>query len=151
MYHYKSCGLDNVWLKNGYTERNTKYGEGVSIDDVEGLHRALALEIAKLPHPISPEQFRFLRIELNLSQRRWGGLMGVTDQAIAHYEKGTRSIPRTVDTSLRLYYLESIKEESRVGEMLTELAELDHKLADAEQERLELEIEDGEWHTKEVA
>ena len=93
MYHYESCGLENIWLKNGYTKSTTKYGEGVAIIDVEGLHRALALEIVHLPRPITPREFRFLRIELDLPQRRLGGLMDVKDQTIANYEKGQSLSP----------------------------------------------------------
>ena len=45
-YRYTESGLTNVWLANGYTIRKTKYGKGVSIHDVEGLHRALARALA---------------------------------------------------------------------------------------------------------
>ena len=39
-YRYTESGLTNVWLANGYTIRKTKYGEGVSVQDVDGLTRA---------------------------------------------------------------------------------------------------------------
>ena len=40
MYHYKECGLQNVWLENGYFIQKTKHGKAVSFHDVEGLHQA---------------------------------------------------------------------------------------------------------------
>jgi len=45
--HYTACGLDNVWLANGFTIKETKYGKGVSIDDVDGLHRLLASNLVE--------------------------------------------------------------------------------------------------------
>ena len=148
MYHYESCGLDNVWLNNGYTEVTTKYGEAVSINDVQGLHQALALAIVHLPRPITPKEFRFLRIELDLPQRRLAGLMGLTDQTIAKYEKDQSPITRLADTTLRNFFLESINQESKVRDILEELIELDNGIADIEreQEKLELDFEDGDWH-----
>lgn len=41
VYHYRECGLGNVWLANGYDEHSTPYGEGVSIDDAEGLQKVI--------------------------------------------------------------------------------------------------------------
>ncbi|MBT4519729.1 MAG: helix-turn-helix domain-containing protein [Halieaceae bacterium] len=148
MYHYESCGLENVWLKNGYTESTTKYGDGVSINDVEGLHCALALEIVHLPRPITAREFRFLRIELDLSQRQLAGLMGLTDQTIAKYEKGQSPITRLADTTLRNFFLESVNQESKVRDLLEELIELDNGISDLEreQETLELDFESGTWH-----
>jgi putative transcriptional regulator len=32
-YHYTECGLDNVYLENGFTVHKTAYGRGVSISE----------------------------------------------------------------------------------------------------------------------
>ncbi|MFK5985204.1 MAG: DUF559 domain-containing protein [Pseudomonadota bacterium] len=37
MYHYSSCGLQNIWLKNSYAEHDTNYGKGISIHNVRRL------------------------------------------------------------------------------------------------------------------
>ena len=42
-YHYVECGLPNVWLRNGFEKKQTPYGEGVSISDIERL-RSLDIE-----------------------------------------------------------------------------------------------------------
>ena len=31
MYHYRECGLRNVWLANGFDEHDTPYGPGIAI------------------------------------------------------------------------------------------------------------------------
>lgn len=47
MYHYTDGGLRNVWLANGYTKQKTPFGEGVAIQDVEGLTRAICTMLTK--------------------------------------------------------------------------------------------------------
>lgn len=103
-YHYTEGGLRNIWLANGYTVRKTKYGEGVSIHDVDGLHRAIAHAVANKPH-LTGAEVRFLRKEMGMSQRGLGELLGVTDQAVALWEKKGR-LPKTADRLLRLIYVE---------------------------------------------
>jgi hypothetical protein len=55
-YHYTESGLANVWLVNGFTRRKTKYGDGVSIRNVDELHRALAQALAIKPRLTGNEQ-----------------------------------------------------------------------------------------------
>lgn len=43
MYRYAESGLPNVWLANGYSMHDSAHGRGVSIEDIEGLHRAIGL------------------------------------------------------------------------------------------------------------
>ena len=40
-YHYKGCGLDNVYLHGGVTYVDTPRGKAVQIENIEGLHRAI--------------------------------------------------------------------------------------------------------------
>ena len=41
MYHYTDCCLNNIFLINGYTLKNTSEGEFAEISDVDGLHEAM--------------------------------------------------------------------------------------------------------------
>lgn len=92
MYHYTSSGLDNVWLKNGYAVHQTPYGEGVSIDDVDGLHRMLATRLANKDGPLDRKELRFLRVFLNLSQDGLAKLVGVDAQTVSlRARRSTRS------------------------------------------------------------
>src|SRR3989338_8849948 len=103
-YHYTESGLRNIWLANGYAVRQTKYGKGVSIHDVDGLHRAISQALASKSH-LTGAEVRFLRKEMGMSQRGLGELLGVTDQAVALWEKKGR-LPKTADRLLRLIYVE---------------------------------------------
>ena len=71
-YHYTQCGLDNVWLTNGYEITETPYGKSLSIDDVEGLHTAITQALIDIARPLTGDELRFLRIHLDLSQKALG-------------------------------------------------------------------------------
>ena len=70
MYHYRECGLRNVWLANGYDEHDTPYGPGIAIHDVEGLHRAIAHGIVNKGGKLTGTELRFIRQEMSLSQAK---------------------------------------------------------------------------------
>lgn len=124
-YHYTESGLMNVWLTNGYTVRKTRYGEGVSIHDVDGLHRAIARTLANKPH-LTGAEVRFLRKEMGMSQRGLGGLLGVSDQAVALWERKGR-LPKTADRLLRLIYVEHDKGNAPIVSFIERLNDLDRK------------------------
>ena len=42
MYHFTESGLANAWLANGHQVKHTSYGEAMAIDDIDGLHLAIA-------------------------------------------------------------------------------------------------------------
>lgn len=141
-YHYTESGLTNVWLANGYTVRKTKYGEGVSIHDVDGLHRAIAQALANKPH-LTGAEVRFLRKEMGLSQRGLGELLGVTDQSVALWEKKGR-LPRTADRLLRLIYVEHDKGNAPIVRFIQTLNDLDQQV----HEQIIAEEADGGWKAR---
>jgi putative transcriptional regulator len=102
LYQYKGSGLPNVYLANGFELRKTAYGETVSIRDVEGLHAAIADYLVMEPVLLTPDEFRFLRVFLELSQKKLGALLGVSDQTIANWEKGNTAVDRAAETLLRM-------------------------------------------------
>lgn len=105
MYHYTDGGLDNVWLVDGYEIRKTPYGEGVSIDDLDGLCVAICLALAKRPSPLTGTEFRYIRSAgLMQSQAGLATLLGNNEQAVARWEK-TGKVPRWADKLVRLLYL----------------------------------------------
>jgi putative transcriptional regulator len=141
--HYKSCGLENVFLLNGYEVRELEGSRAIAIHDLQGLHRAIAEQLIEKPAPLTGKEFRFLRVEMDFSQKALGDLLGVTDQAVAKWEKGqTKKLPNAVNTLIRLIGRECLlKRQGSVFEFAQELAELDQHV---DGYRLELtETEDG--------
>jgi len=108
MYHYTESGLDNVWLKNGFTTVETPYGPATSIDDVDGLHRAIALSLTEKKGQINSKELRFLRLTLKLTQLQLGKLLGAKEQTVSLWErKGT--ITPTADMMVRLLVAEKLE------------------------------------------
>lgn len=147
MYHYTDSGLDNIWLANGYKEHREDGETFVGIHDIEGLHEQIGLAITNKATEITAKEFKFLRIELNLSQSKLGELMGVTDQTIARWEKSENDISRIGDVILRALYKEFLDNESDISQMLTTLSDLDVRESS---DRLEFEESDAHWHRKQA-
>ena len=143
MYEYKSCGIPNVFLKNGYTiEQDPDYGELVSIEDLEGLHRALALKIISGEQRMNRHEFRFLRVEMDLSQKDLAGILGVSEPTVRNWESGRVDIPKMADSCLRQFYEDQLAPGSHAAKALQNLAK-----ANREIHRLTLEREalSNEW------
>ena len=51
MYHYTESSLANAWLANGYKIKHTNYGDAVAVDDMDGLHLAIAKNLIKKRRP----------------------------------------------------------------------------------------------------
>lgn len=140
-FHYRSCGLDNVYLLNGFEVRELGGSESVAIHDLEGLHRAIAEQLIEKPAPLTGSEFRFLRVEMDFSQKALGNLLGVTDQAVANWEKGqTNKIPLSADTLVRLLARERLlKREGNIFEFVRDMSDLDCHVDGAALELVETE------------
>lgn len=104
MYHYTMCGLDNVWLKNGYEIHKTPYGKGVSIVASEELHNLIAAQLIKKAGRLTGKELRFLRVLMGLSQAGLANLHGVSENAVSLWERHGK-VPRANDALTRLFYL----------------------------------------------
>lgn len=127
-YHYTDSGLDNVFLENGFQTLETPQGTAVSIEDVDGLHLAIGRALIAAPIRLTGAELRFLRLEMDLSQRTLASLLGSTEQNERRYEKArTQPIPGPVDHLLRAIYSEYIGGDGSVRRMVDRLAELDQQ------------------------
>lgn len=138
-YHYTESGLRNVYLLNGFEIVQTPYGKATSVRDVEGLHKLIGTNLCLKKH-LTGTEFRFLRKEMGFSQNGLGKTLGVTDQAIAKWEK-TGRVPKTADRFIRLLYLESIHENVKIQSLIDRINETDRD----EYLRLEIEATSSGW------
>jgi|SRR5579872_4897187 len=105
MYHYRECGLPNVHLANGYREVETAYGPAVAIEDVEGLHRAIAQDLVEGKSALTGAEVRFIRKFLDLTQVQLGEFAGVEDQTVRNWERGRdATVPTQADRAIRLIF-----------------------------------------------
>lgn len=125
-YHYVESGLDNVYLENGYQLHDTPYGRGVSIQDTEGLHKLIGRMIIDAPCPINGAELRFIRLELEQTQRSLAAILGVEEQALRRWEKyRNKPINGAADRLLRALYSEYTSGDGSLRARLDRLAELD--------------------------
>src|SRR5215813_1070601 len=96
-FRYSACGLDNVFLLNGYNLRSTPYGKGFAIDNVDGLHAAIGKRLIREKKTLNGKELRFLRHELDFSQNALATLLGVDEQSVARWEKGQSGISGPAD------------------------------------------------------
>lgn len=147
-YHYTECGLDNVWLVNGFNVRRTSYGEAVSIDDVEGLYHAIARNLVQRAGTLNGREVRFLRKHLGLSQRTLGDVLGYNEETISNWERGKSDIPHGPDRLLRAYWREAKEGNAKLRELVERLAELDDEVNHLQMKLKRAEQGDGsqeEW------
>src|SRR3989339_1757965 len=93
-YHYNECGLDNIYLSNGFKFMKTPRGNSISIHDIDGLHKAIGLYLATSKKDLSKKEIRFLREEMLMSQPTLGRLLGVSEQSVRRWETGKTEIPK---------------------------------------------------------
>jgi putative transcriptional regulator len=128
MHHYVESGLDNVYLENGYRLHRTPYGEGISIQDTEGLNKAIGRWLVSLPRPMTGAELRFLRLEMEATQRDLAGILGTTEQTLRLWEKHRKkTVPGPADRLLRALYLEYAGKDESVRKMLERLAKFSKK------------------------
>ncbi|MCZ6870839.1 MAG: transcriptional regulator [Gammaproteobacteria bacterium] len=128
-YHYTNCGLDYVYLKNGYTIYETEEGGGVAIEGADGLHAAIARAIVTAPHILRGQELRYLRSMLDISQSGLGEVLGVSRPTIARWEGLPQEpISASSDRTLRLFYaLKELGHEQAeiICDLLREIDELE--------------------------
>ncbi len=127
-YHYTECGLNNIFLLNGYKMIDTPRGKSISIHDLEGLHKAIGLFLVSEKKDFSGDEVRFLRHEMLISQSALARFLGVSEQAIRRWERGKIEIPKPSESLLRLLYREHIHDRTgKISTMLKHIADLEDK------------------------
>ena len=132
-YQYRECGLDNVYLLNGFTVKQTKHGETVTIHDMDGLHRVIGSYLVRERKTLSGREIRFLRHELGLSQKTLGRWLEKSGQTIARWEKGKVNVDGPADRLLRVLYELHTAGSRSVKRLLRELAEMDNHVDESVQ------------------
>ena len=141
MYHYTECGLKNVWLSNGVVTKQTPYGETTAIKNVKALHLAIGRTIAQSPEKLKGDQVRFLRTEMDWSQKRLASILAVKELTVGRWERNETKVTGPARMALCLLYL-SYSENPEITELVDNLAALDRKVSAKE---LTFKIQGEEW------
>jgi transcriptional regulator with XRE-family HTH domain len=106
VYHYTQCGLDNVMIV-GIPEAVDDAGETVlTIPNVNGLHRAIALGIVSKRQSISGKELRFMRTEMGMTQAELAVMIHREPLAISRWERAEVPIDSNAETLIRLHAIQ---------------------------------------------
>lgn len=123
--HYTDCGLDDVYLVSGYEMENTPYGEGLSIKNLDQLHKAIGCYLANQKKALSGKELRFLRKQMNLTQSDLGNLLGLSSQQVARWEKGESAISGPADLLVRAFFIQHAGNKLDLRKLANSLEEID--------------------------
>lgn len=146
MYHYTESGLDNIYLINGFEERPTPYGKATMFEDLDGLHKAIGRWLVCVPKPLNGAEFRFLRHELDLPQKKLAQMMGKQELTVGRWERSRdKAVDPIADRMIRIIYSEFIGGSKTVKDLIEALIELD----ELETAECRLEEKGGRWRVRE--
>jgi DNA-binding transcriptional regulator YiaG len=132
--HYTACGLDDVYLVNGFTREQIDGEEAITIEDMDGLWKAIGLALVTRRKALAPKEVRFLRGHMGLTQADLGAELRVSDQTVARWEKGETPIQGPADVLLRVYFLACERAQPEGGKILDRLVKLLEELRERDEE-----------------
>jgi DNA-binding transcriptional regulator YiaG len=123
--HYTACGLDDIYLVNGFTREVVDGEDYITIEDLDGLWKAIGLHLVATRKILAPKEIRFLRDHMELTQAQLGARLRISDQTVARWEKGvTKLVPGPADLILRVLFLASDAAQPEGLKILARLIEL---------------------------
>lgn len=124
-YQYTMCGLDYVYLRNGYRKHTTDYGEGISIAHADGLDKAIARNVVLSTARLRGQEVRFFRSLVHLSQAELALRLGVKRITVARWESAPNTpIPGPADRLVRLVSACELFGRKCLGVVMESLAEI---------------------------
>jgi DNA-binding transcriptional regulator YiaG len=136
-----------VWLLSGYVIEETPDGAALTVQDVDGLHRAIACALVQQKKALSPGELRFLRKEMRLTQAELARFVQMSSQQVARWEKGESEIPGPADLIIRILYAQTVGRNIDLRELAARLDQED----EGPRDRLVFAEHDGHWESKKAA
>lgn len=129
-YHFLECGLDYVYLVNGYeTEVDESGEEYVTIHNADDLHRQIARTILLHNPLLGAQEIRFFRSILGMTQKQLASYMGVTAREIQRWEsfKNPQKMHVSTDGMLRILVWDEFLESKDPAKLIRNIrAEREH-------------------------
>ena len=120
-YRYIECGLDNVVIKGMVVPVDDAGEEVYSIPNILGLHKTIAHCIITHATGISPQELRFLRTEMGLTQAELARLVKKDHQTIGRWERGEKPIDGNAELAIRMIAAERLEIDPAISvETMTE-------------------------------
>jgi DNA-binding transcriptional regulator YiaG len=105
-YQYTESGLDNVVLEKAPVYVCPDHGvQAVTLQNVQGIHEAIAAALLKLPRPLRGVEMRFLRKHRGWSQAELARRLRVTEVTVSRWETEAPPIGIANEQRLRLLFV----------------------------------------------
>jgi len=150
--HYMACGLDNIYLLNGFKREIIDGEEYVTIEDLGGLWKAIGLHLVTTRKVLAPKEIRFLRQHMDMTQAELGARLRVSDQTVARWEKDQCEKVAPADLMLRVLFLGSPLAQPEGNDMLRDLIKLLDELQERDEAKEKADVfehEDKQWQDSE--
>lgn len=118
LHHYEGSGLQYIYLEIGAEAQLVTDDPGIAVR-LDRLHREIGRSIVMSDHSLIGDEFRFFRIEMDLSQREMAKRLDVAERTIRRWEYGIVNIPLVVDLVIRSLYCLHIIEPSMLPIVMT--------------------------------
>lgn len=145
-YHYTECGLDNIYLINGFEICNHADGNSeIFIHDIHGLHQTIGMLLVFKQGPLIGSEIKFIRTTLDLSQKALGKILGLDYQTILSWEKNKTNISKTADHLLKILFFSYLhkKNDGTIYDKINEIAALEDQTSKIK--KIELQEIGHEW------
>jgi len=105
-YRYTESGLENVVLEKAPVYVCPDHGvQAVTLQNVQGIHEAIAAALLKLKRPLRGVEMRFLRKHRAWSQAGLACRLGVTEVTVSRWETEAPPIGIANEQRLRLLFV----------------------------------------------
>lgn len=146
--HYTDCGLDNIYLRNGFSFEEEDGDRYLTITDIDGLHRAIGMHIVLARKAPSGKELKYLRHELSMSQSDLARVLSVSDQSVARWEKGQCEANGAAVFAIRMIYLLSLMDPTERDAMMASILERLEKLSESDEttDEIVFSYDSRKWH-----
>ncbi|HMS40589.1 MAG TPA: hypothetical protein PKE69_10205 [Pyrinomonadaceae bacterium] len=113
LYHYKECGLPNVYLGGIKVAHCKKCGERFPIiPSILRLYEMIGEAVALKPHTLTGIEVKFLRKQLGLTAAEWASYMKTDKTNVSRWENDRQPMSKQADALIRYLYFRLLEEKN---------------------------------------
>ncbi|WP_122927903.1 helix-turn-helix domain-containing protein [Sphingobium sp. LF-16] len=118
---YEGCGLENIWLVDGFSIVHRNGEELTQVEDVEGLHKAISLHLVRFRKALTGREIKFIRRAIDMTQGELAHRLSTGVQTVARWEKDKVNIPGPEDRLLRITTLLALSDPANFATLILEM------------------------------
>ena len=112
---YRACGLNEIYLLNGYELAEHDGDQHLSVTKMKELHQAIGRHLVTHRKGLTPKEIRFLRNTLGLTQAQLAAKLGNNARSVLRWEMGECEVPGASEKLLRVVFLASLPDEEEMS------------------------------------